>query len=77
MSTKPVAGDGLGPRTYPLPDVKLLFGLAAGRCCEPSCFVEVLANATGFDEAAVIGEIAHIEAHSDTGPRANPSLTKK
>ncbi|MBZ5569080.1 MAG: hypothetical protein LAN64_14670 [Acidobacteriia bacterium] len=64
-------------RSYPSSDVKLLFGLSAGRCNEPTCFAEVLVNATQFDKAVVVGKIAHIEAHSDKGPRANPNLTKK
>lgn len=64
-------------RKYPLKDVKLLFGLSAGRCAFPECHQEVIVEATDYDDAAVLGYIAHIEAHSDTGPRANPRLEIK
>jgi hypothetical protein len=62
-------------RRYPDKDLKLLFGLAAGRCS--FCHHEVLVAATEVDDAAIIGKIAHIEAHSDKGPRANSALTTK
>jgi hypothetical protein len=56
-------------RKYPIPDLKLLFGLAAGRCALPDCHERVYADATEFDEIKVIGKIAHIIAHSPGGPR--------
>jgi hypothetical protein len=37
----------------------------------PDCRIELLADATSYDPICVIGEIAHIEASSDGGPRAN------
>lgn len=61
-------------RKYPQKDIKLLWGLAAGRCAHPDCKVICIAPASTHDEAAVLGKIAHIVAHSDDGPRANPSL---
>ncbi len=62
-------------RRYPQKDVKLLFMLSAGMCAFPGCTTRCVATETEFDEPAVLGLIAHIEAHSDDGPRANPSLT--
>jgi hypothetical protein len=59
-------------RKYPRPDLKLLFGLAAGRCALPHCRQRVYADATEFDEIKVIGKIAHIIAHSPGGPRFDP-----
>jgi hypothetical protein len=56
-------------RKYPIPDLKLLFGLAAGRCAIPDCRQKVFADATELDEIKVIGKIAHIVAHSPGGPR--------
>lgn len=61
-------------RRYPSKDVKLLWGLSAGRCAFPGCHQECIAAPTGNDGHAIIGIIAHIEAHSDAGPRANPNL---
>jgi hypothetical protein len=60
-------------RRYPRTDVKLLFGLAAGRCALPDCREPVYAEATEFDDAKVIGKIGHIIAHSVGGPRFDPS----
>ena len=57
--------------------MKILWGRAAGRCAVPTCRVELFAEATEYDPAVVIGEIAHIEAASDSGPRANPGLAMR
>ncbi len=65
-------------RKYPQKDVKVLFGLAAGRCSFPDCPNICIAKETEKDPAVTIGKlIAHIEAHSNKGPRANPNLTPK
>jgi hypothetical protein len=61
-------------RKYPNKDLKLLWGLSAGRCAFPSCRQECIASSTGLDEIATLGKVAHIVAHSDDGPRANPSM---
>lgn len=56
-------------RKTPLPDVKILYGLAAGRCSFFECKIElVLENKPG--EKKQIGQIAHIVAHSKKGPRS-------
>lgn len=34
-------------------------------------------RSTDVDDPAVLAKIAHIEAHSDNGPRANPNLSQK
>lgn len=60
-------------RSYLQRDLKLLWGLAAGRCSK--CKREVAAEATAEDRAAVLGDIAHIAAHGDDGPRVEPSLS--
>jgi hypothetical protein len=41
----------------------------------PQCRVELLADATDYDPVVVIGEIAHIAAASDRGPRAESNLS--
>lgn len=62
-------------RRYPLPDLKKLFGWSAGRCAFPDCREICLERGVGKDEPIVTGIIAHIDAHSDNGPRANTALT--
>lgn len=65
-------------RSYLDKDIKLLWGLAAARCAYMvKCRIECVAEATGKDRAAVLGKIAHIVAHSDSGPRADPSYPKE
>lgn len=64
-------------RSYFDKDLKLLWGLAAARCACKKCRVECVAEGTAKDRAAIFGKIAHIVAHSDTGPRADPSYPKK
>jgi hypothetical protein len=41
----------------------------------PECRIELFADATEHDPIVVIGDIAHIEASSDYGPRADANLT--
>lgn len=64
-------------RKYEEKDIKLLWGLAAGRCAYPGCREPLLVEASDDDDAAVIGQIAHIHAASDNGPRANVALSAK
>ncbi len=64
-------------RSYSNRTLKILWGRAAGRCAVPSCRMELYADATDYDPIVIIGEIAHIEASSDSVPRANKTLAKK
>ena len=64
-------------RQYSARTLKVLWGRAAGRCAIPTCRIELLAEATEYDPVVIIGEIAHIEAASDAGPRANPSKSRR
>ncbi len=64
-------------RIYPDRDLKILWGLSAVFCAFPGCGQQCIAEAAENDDIAVIGEIAHIQSHSDKGPRANPALTPK
>jgi len=61
------------PRKYPLQDVKMLYGLAAGRCAFPNCRKEVVLDTEPADGRKQIGKIAHIVGHSNTGPRGDSS----
>lgn len=60
-------------RSYSDRTLKILWGRAAGRCAVPKCRVELIVEATDHDPVVLIGDIAHVEAASDRGPRANPS----
>lgn len=64
-------------RKYPLADVKLLYGNAAGRCCYSSCKKTVNLPETENDKAKQVGKIAHIAAHSKDGPRGDSDIPEK
>lgn len=64
-------GQRASGRRYPLQDVKVLWGLSAGRCAFPGCREICIVPAIHEDGPAVIGDIAHIVAHADRGPRAD------
>lgn len=49
-------------------DIKKLWGLAAGRCSEPTCGIDCLVFLDENDPT-VIGEMAHIIAKKPNGPR--------
>jgi hypothetical protein len=67
-------GSARTSRSYNDRTLKLLWGRAAGRCAMPECRVELFAEATEYDPVVVIGEIAHVAAAADDGPRAAPAL---
>lgn len=64
-------------RRYPPKDCKILYGRATGICSFPNCRQNLVAEASDVDGTANIGKIAHIHAHRDDGPRANPDLSEK
>jgi hypothetical protein len=41
----------------------------------PDCRIELIADATEYDPIVIIGEIAHVVAASDGGPRADADLS--
>lgn len=61
-------------RKYAVRDLELLWGLAAARCSFPECRLLLVEPATGHDPTQPVGEIAHIAAHSDKGPRSDITL---
>jgi len=69
--TVEVTSKSSSSRNYSDRTLKILWGRAAGRCAVPECRIELFADATDYDPIVVIGDIAHIEASSNTGPRAN------
>lgn len=52
--------------------VKILWGIGA-MCAFPGCGQWLVQEASADDPAAVVGQMAHVVAHSDEGPRADPS----
>jgi len=64
-------------RSYSATTLKKLWGRAAGRCAVPECRIELFAEATDYDPIVPIGDIAHIRASSDSGPRANKKISKR
>ena len=59
-------------RYIPVDQQKLLWLRSGGRCAFPGCRVATDLEQTDADSATVIGEQAHIFAHSINGPRPNP-----
>ncbi|MET9597426.1 HNH endonuclease signature motif containing protein [Streptomyces sp. NPDC006459] len=64
-------------RSYSEQTLKQLFGLSAGRCNFPTCRRKIIFPAVGESGPAVTGDIAHIVAFSDEGPRADLNLDIK
>lgn len=62
-------------RGYLQSDLKILWGLSGARCAFPSCRLPLVQDETSQDPSKVIGEIAHIVAHSSDGPRADPTIS--
>ena len=62
-------------RNYSDRTLKLLWGRAAGHCAMAECRVELFAEATDYDPIVVIGEMGHVAAASDDGPRARAELS--
>jgi hypothetical protein len=62
-------------RSYTDRTLKLLWGRAAGRCAMPECRIELFADAKDYDPVVVIGEIAHVAAAANDGPRGASALT--
>src|ERR1017187_1307952 len=62
------------PRYYDPQTLKLLWGRAAGRCAMADCRIELFVTEDDYDPVCVIGEMGHIAASSNAGPRANVEL---
>lgn len=61
-------------RKYDQKEVEQLWGFSAGYCAFPNCYQPCVKKATEHDKAALVGQICHIVAHSDKGPRADPTM---
>lgn len=58
-------------RKYNARTLKVLWGRSAGRCSMPECRVELLVDDSAYDPVVIMGDIAHVMASSDEGPRGN------
>jgi len=63
------------PRSYSDRTLKLLWGRSGGRCAIPDCRIELTTDATEYDPIVIIGEIAHVVAASEQGPRGTSLLS--
>jgi len=64
-------------RSYAIKTIKVLFGFCGNRCAEPSCTQRIIKEGTDYSHDLVVGQIAHIYAAADNGPRGKPGLTEK
>jgi hypothetical protein len=62
-------------RSYSDKTLKELFGLSYNECAHPDCTNPIIAAGTKVSDAAVLGQICHIFAAADNGPRGKPGLT--
>src|SRR5579862_3539800 len=53
----------------------MLWGRAAHRCAFPDCRIALVSDPTETDDESLIGEVCHIVAQSDSGPRGTSDLT--
>jgi hypothetical protein len=64
-------------RSYTQQTLKILFALSRNRCAAPGCTEPVIASPTDSSPALVVGQIAHIYAISEDGPRGRAGLTTR
>ncbi len=62
-------------RSYSPKTIKVLFGSSGNQCAHPECTNPVIVPGTEQSHDAVLGQICHIYAASDNGPRGQPGLT--
>ena len=57
--------------------LKTLFGLSGNQCAYPECKNTLIEPATEYSDDLVTGQICHIYAVGEKGPRGKPELTEK
>jgi hypothetical protein len=62
-------------RRYDPRTLKLVWGRAAGRCAMPNCRIELFVTEPGYSPVWNIGEMGHIVASSNDGPRSDSGLS--
>ena len=53
----------------------MIWGRAAALCSLPTCRMSLVVDETEIDDAALIGEICHVVAEAENGPRGKSALT--
>ncbi|NOT72598.1 MAG: hypothetical protein HOP09_15370 [Hyphomicrobium sp.] len=76
-SSTPLSSDRKRTRR-PIPErvIKIIFALSGNRCAHPNCNQTLIEEASEQSAPAVVGEMCHIYASSDKGPRGNPSMSE-
>ena len=64
-------------RKYTHPILKQMFGLSGNQCAHPDCVHKIIEPKTEYSNAAVVGQICHIYAISEDGPRGKSGLTEE
>lgn len=64
-----------GSRDYSKQTLKILFALSGNKCAHPDCQQELVEPATKDSGAVPTGEICHIYALAEDGPRGKSNLT--
>lgn len=70
-------GKAAPKRNYSARTLKILFALSGNQCAEPGCTEPIIALSTHASPPLVVGQIAHIFAISEDGPRGKAALTEK
>lgn len=63
-------------RNYSQRTLKLLFAFSGNECAEPNCTESVAIPATEKSDAQIVGNICHIHALAENGPRSKTGLTE-
>ena len=77
MGDKKGNGKAAPKRNYSPKTLKVLFALSGNQCAQPGCTEPIIALSTNASPAHVVGQIAHIFAISEEGPRGKAGLTEK
>jgi hypothetical protein len=64
-------------RRYRGKTIKVLFAMSGNQCAHPDCPAAIVQPPTKASEALIVGQIAHIYAVSDNGPRGKPGLSEE
>jgi hypothetical protein len=63
-------------RQYSPVTLKILFGLSGNKCAAPDCNNPIIKAGTAHSDDMVLGQICHIYALSNKGPRGKSGLTE-
>jgi hypothetical protein len=77
LKAKPRRKPSKVSRAYTRPTLAKLYLLSRNQCAYPDCPQPIIISGDKKSDAAIIGQICHIYAVSDRGPRGKPRLTTK